>query len=134
MAVLANARDGDKKAVLIRFTGEGKRQGRIGYILETPVWKTSYRLMLEEGQPALVEGWAIVQNTTEQDWNEVNLTLVSGRPISFQMELYEPVYLPRPWEQLELYRSVRPPTHEQDLRSQPKLASAPHSAEQKEAM
>jgi len=115
LAVLASARDVDKKTVVIRFTGEGKRQGRIGYILETPVWKTSYRLVLEEGKPALLQGWAIVENTTEEDWNEVSLALVSGRPISFQMDLYQPLYLPRPWEKLELYASLRPRVYEQDL-------------------
>ena len=115
LAVLASARDVDKKTVVIRFTGEGKRQGRVGYILETPVWKTSYRLVLEEGKPAILQGWAIVENTTEEDWNEVSLALVSGRPISFQMDLYQPLYLPRPWEKLELYASLRPRVYEQDL-------------------
>jgi len=115
LAVLASARDVDKKTVVIRFTGEGKRQGRVGYILETPVWKTSYRLVLEEGKPAILQGWAIVENTTEEDWNEVSLALVSGRPISFQMDLYQPLYLPRPMEKLELYASLRPRVYEQDL-------------------
>ncbi len=142
LAVLATARDVDKKAVVIRFTGEGKRQGRIGYILETPVWKTSYRLVLEEGKPALLQGWAIVENTTEEDWNEVNLALVSGRPISFQMDLYQPLYLPRPMEKLELYASLRPRVYEQDLsrrereflaRAADKAAEVAMDAEREEA-
>jgi len=115
LAVLATARDVDKKSVVLRFSGEGKRQGRVGYILETPVWKTSYRLVLEDGKPAILQGWAIVENTTEEDWNEVSLALMSGRPISFQMDLYQPLYVPRPWEKLELYASLRPRVYEQDL-------------------
>ncbi|HPP53939.1 MAG TPA: hypothetical protein PK777_13380, partial [Thermoguttaceae bacterium] len=114
LAVLATARDVDKKSVVLRFSGEGKRQGRVGYILETPVWKTSYRLVLEDGKPAILQGWAIVENTTEEDWNEVSLALMSGRPISFQMDLYQPLYVPRPWEKLELYASLRPRVYEQD--------------------
>src|SRR5205085_5150876 len=44
----------------------------------------------------MMQGWAIVENTTDQDWNGVRLSLVSGRPVSFQMDLYEPLYTFRP--------------------------------------
>ena len=44
-----------------------------------------------------------------------SLTLVSGRPISFTMDLYQPLYIPRPEEQLELYASLRPQVYGQDL-------------------
>jgi len=48
-----------------------------------PVWKSSYRLVFgASGQPTL-EGWAIIDNTTGDDWTNVRLALVSGRPISF---------------------------------------------------
>src|SRR5581483_43499 len=60
-------------------------------------------------------GWAIVENTTEQDWNKVNLTLVSGRPISFIMDLYQPLYLPRPVVVPELFASLRPQSYDQSL-------------------
>ncbi len=56
-----------------------------------------------------------MENTSEEDWSGVNLTLVSGRPISFTMDLYQPLYVPRPEEQLELYASLRPQTYGQDL-------------------
>ncbi|MCS7306077.1 MAG: hypothetical protein NZ602_13355 [Thermoguttaceae bacterium] len=125
LAVLASSRDVNKRTIILRFPGRGRRQARIGYLLETPVWKTSYRLVLEEGKPAWLQGWAIVENTTDQDWNQVDLTLVSGRPVSFQMELYEPVYLPRPWEQIDLHRSLRPRVHEQDLLHPEKIAEQP---------
>ena len=42
---------------------QGKRKVRIGYLLETPVWKTSYRLVTEKDSVVL-QGWAIVENTT----------------------------------------------------------------------
>ena len=46
LAALVQARDQDKKPVTINFTGAGERRVRIGYVVETPVWKTSYRLLL----------------------------------------------------------------------------------------
>jgi len=107
LAVLAGAHDADKKSVLLEFAGTGKRPVRVSYILEAPVWKTSYRLVLDEDKPFL-QGWATVDNTTDEDWTAVQLTLVSGRPISFIQDLYEPLYIDRPEVKPELYASLRP--------------------------
>jgi hypothetical protein len=115
LLVLASGKSQDKKAVSLSFLGAGKRPVRVGYIQEAPIWKTSYRLVLADDAPPFLQGWAIVENTTESDWNDVNLTLVSGRPISFVMDLYEPMYLDRPEVKPELFASLRPRTYDQDL-------------------
>ena len=114
LAVLASAHATDKKSVELSFLGKGARRVRVGYIQQTPVWKTTYRLVLSDQKP-LLQGWAIVENTSDEDWNGVNLTLVSGRPISFTMDLYEPLYIHRPEVALELYGSLRPQVYGQDL-------------------
>ncbi|MBU4399895.1 MAG: DUF4139 domain-containing protein [Planctomycetes bacterium] len=115
LSVLASAHAADKKSVELSFLGKGPRRVRVGYIQETPVWKTTYRLVLADDRKPLLQGWAIVENTSEEDWSNVRLTLVSGRPISFTMDLYQPLYIPRPEVQLELYASLRPQTYGQDL-------------------
>jgi hypothetical protein len=109
LAALVQARDQDKKPVTINFNGTGERHVRIGYVVETPVWKTSYRLLLDDkGKFGKLQGWAIVENQTESDWNGISLALVSGRPISFMMDLYQPLYATRPTVVPELYASLRP--------------------------
>lgn len=112
LATLASGHDADKKTVELRFNGKGKRRVRASYLLETPIWKTSYRLALGGDKAPYLQGWATVENATESDWKDVQLSLVSGRPISFIMDLYTPLYVPRPIEQLELYASLRPPEME----------------------
>jgi hypothetical protein len=112
LATLATAHDADKKTVTLSFEGQGKRQVRAAYLLEAPVWKTSYRLELSGDKKPFLQGWAIVENATESDWKNVELSLISGRPISFRMDLYTPLYVPRPMEQMELYASLRPPEYE----------------------
>ncbi len=108
---LALSHDTQKKAVSLSFAGEGKRPVRVGYVTESPIWKTSYRLVLnKEGKPFL-QGWAIVENTGDEDWKDVRMGLVSGRPISFQMNLYDPLYLARPVVEPELFASLRPVTY-----------------------
>lgn len=112
LAALAAGHDADKKTVAVHFEGAMQRQVRVAYLLEAPIWKTSYRLALSDEDDPFLQGWATVDNATEEDWNNVRLSLVSGRPISFRMDLYTPLYVPRPVEQLELYASLRPPDYE----------------------
>ncbi len=114
LALLVESRDSNRKPVTIHFSGKGARAVQLGYIAEAPVWKTSYRLVLGEKDISL-QGWAIVENTSDFDWEKVDLTLVSGRPISFIQDLYTPLYLPRPVVQPKLYASLRPQTYDEGL-------------------
>jgi hypothetical protein len=124
LAALAKARDQDKKPVEIHFHGAGQRRVRMGYVVEAPVWKTSYRLVLEEpkgaaakipGHGAKLQGWAIVENQTDNDWTDVQMSLVSGRPISFIQDLYHSLYIPRPVVNPESYASLIPQTYENGI-------------------
>lgn len=115
LATLATSRDSEKKSVVLSFEGQGQRKVRVSYLLEAPIWKTSYRLALQPDGKPFLQGWATVENATEEDWKEVKLSLVSGRPISFTMDMYTPLYVPRPREELELYASLRPPEYEGEM-------------------
>ena len=115
LAVLATGHDTQKKTVVLNFTGTGRRRVQVAYITAAPVWKTSYRLVLSENQPPLLQGWAIVENTSDDDWHDIELSLVSGRPVSFVMDMYSPLYIQRPEVVPELYTSLRPPEYEQSL-------------------
>lgn len=55
-----------------------------------------------------IQGWAIVENNTDQDWHDVRLGLVSGRPVSFQMDLYEPLFVTRPFVPVPMIPGVAP--------------------------
>ena len=105
---LALTHDAQKKSVSVNFIGEGKREVKVGYVVENPIWKTSYRLVLDKHGKPFLQGWAVVDNPTDEDWNQVGMALISGRPISFQMDLYQPLYVPRPKVELELFASLRP--------------------------
>ncbi len=128
LEVLASSHDMQKKTVKLEFDGKGRRRVRVAYIVETPVWKTSYRLALSETPRPFLQGWAIVENTTDEDWENVRLSLVSGRPISFKMDLYEPLYVKRPVVVSELYESLRPQVYEQAMEEAPEKAREPEEA------
>ncbi len=124
LAALGEHRADRTKTVDVTVNGNGGREVIVGYIHEMPVWKTSYRLILPDspkGDAAMkagestMQGWAIVENTTDEDWNSVNLSLVSGRPVSFQMDLYEPLYVFRPMIPVPTVPGVMPRAYEGGL-------------------
>jgi hypothetical protein len=106
LSLLSQARNRDKRAVLIE--GEGARRLTARYLVPAAVWKSSYRLIFPETGDPTLEGWAIVDNSSGEDWNNVELTVVSGRPVSFVTRLYDPKYLERPRAELAEDMAVRP--------------------------
>ena len=72
--------------------------------------------MLDQKNKPYLQGWAVVENPTSEDWNGVEMALISGRPISFQMDLYNPLYISRPNVEPELFASLRPQTYSGALR------------------
>ena len=135
LAVLATGSDDARRTVTLGFEGENRRSVRVGYVTEAPLWKVSYRLVLgEEAEgdaagKAYLQGWALVENTSDDDWNGIALSLVSGRPISFIQDLYQPLYVPRPVVEPDIIASPFPQTHGGDLAAaQPPPAGAMPSA------
>ena len=96
--------------------GDGERRLRVSYTVETPVWKATYRVLLPRDgsdEAPLIQGWAVVDNTQDEDWIEVDLSLIAGLPISFVHDLYSPRYLRRPVVKVEEQASIAPPMVEE---------------------
>jgi hypothetical protein len=113
LGLVAAARDQDVRRMTISTTGAGDRNLYVSYISEVPIWKTTYRIVLPtkaEKKP-LLQGWAIVDNTVGEDWNNVELSLVAGAPHSFIQQLSEPYYGRRPVVPLPESVQLSPQTH-----------------------
>ncbi len=107
---LTQGLDDGVRPITLHFRGKGRRDVRAGYLLESPAWKTSYRLVLAPKTKPYLQGWAVVENPGDEDWQNVNLSLVSGRPISFIQDLATPVYIVRPVVAPQIIGSVTPQT------------------------
>jgi hypothetical protein len=109
-AIQAN-RAKEARTLDLATRGQGHRTVRVAYIVTVPVWKASYRLTLP-GDPtaskAGLQGWATVENLSGQDWKEVELTLVSGRPVAFHQALYDAYYVTRPEVPVEVAGRLNP--------------------------
>jgi hypothetical protein len=108
LTVVNQSRSTDKRSIYIDSSDTKERQIDASYMIPTPVWKSSYRLIFaDKGEPTL-EGWAIIDNTTGEDWTNVRLAVVSGRPVSFISNLYEPKYVARQTAELAEDRAANP--------------------------
>ncbi len=117
LAALTSARSKDKRSVYIDSTDSKSRDVKASYIMPMPAWKSSYRLLFDESGPnqtskdQTLEGWAIVDNTTGDDWTNVHISLISGKPISFLTELYDPKYIHRETAELPEDKALAPTLH-----------------------
>jgi hypothetical protein len=93
--LIAASRNSFSRELTVNLPGSGRRNVSISYVIPSPVWKVSYRLDLGTQRP-LFQGWAIVDNNSDNDWVNVELSLVAGRPTSFIQNLYPPYYVWRP--------------------------------------
>ena len=92
----ASTRRRDAKTITITSDGSSQREMVVSYIVAAPIWKTTYRVVLDEQGKPFFQGWAIVDNVGEEDWSNVRLSLVSGSPVSFIQNLQTPLYRYRP--------------------------------------
>jgi hypothetical protein len=117
LGLLSSVRQQDIRRMTIATAGTGDRQLYVSYVSEVPVWKTTYRIVLpsKPGDEPLLQGWAIVDNTVGEDWNNVELSLVAGAPQSFIEPLSQPYYARRPVIPLPEAAQLTPQTHESSM-------------------
>lgn len=115
LRLLASTRDKDVRRMTISTAGDGDRPLLVSYISEVPVWKCTYRIVVPPTGKPLLQGWAVVDNTVGEDWNNVDLSLVAGAPQSFVQELSQPYYTRRPVVPLPENAMITPQTLEATL-------------------
>ncbi|HVY14723.1 MAG TPA: hypothetical protein VHB27_05825 [Rhodopila sp.] len=106
-AIRAQARQAVRH-VTIHLTGGGKRTVDIGYVAGAPLWKATYRLVLDPGSTAHLQGWATLENQSGADWKGVALTLQYGNPVAFRQALYRSYFVQRPEVPVEILGHVLP--------------------------
>ncbi len=120
--VIAGKKKDAKKIIINCESGgddEVERNISVSFIREAPIWKTSYRLIMSKKQAmeqkCLISGWGLIENTTNQDWEEIKLSLVAGLPVSFIYSFYRPIFIQRPVIQPPKILSARPTEIEEGL-------------------
>jgi len=109
-AILDN-RARDMRTLAINLRGDGKRDVGIAYVVEAPLWKSAYRVVLpKSGSESLMQGWAVVENMTGSNWDDVEMTLISGNPVTYRQPLYTSYYVSRPELPVSVFGRIMPRT------------------------
>ncbi len=111
LAAVALHRARDRRTLQIVSRGEGRRLVRVAYVVAAPLWKASYRLSLDAdptGTRGLLQGWAVIENLSGQDWRQIELTLASGNPVTFRQALYQAYFVNRPEVPVEVMGQILP--------------------------
>jgi len=100
----------DARHLSLRSAGAGPRKVRVGFVAGAPLWKATYRLVLpaKEGDKARLQGWAVLENVSATDWNDVDLSLQYGNPVTFRQALYRSYYVQRPEVPVEVLGRILP--------------------------
>ena len=129
LGLMDSSHQEDIRHLVLSTTGTGNREVRVSYTSEVPVWKTTYRIILPGPEsPAaskpMLQGWAVVDNTVGEDWNDVELSLAAGAPQSFVQELSQPYYIARAVVPMPRGAMLMPQTHAGTLSSEESEKSA----------
>ncbi|MFL6230312.1 MAG: carboxypeptidase regulatory-like domain-containing protein [Pyrinomonadaceae bacterium] len=111
----ASARRRDAKTIVVTSDGAGTREMLVSYIIAAPIWKTTYRVVLDSTGKPFFQGWAIVDNVSDEDWDNVELSLISGTPISFIQPIQQPFYRYRPVIPMPSDLRLEPQVHDPSL-------------------
>jgi hypothetical protein len=117
------------RRVTLHSAGPGHRTVRVGYVAEAPLWKATYRLVLpaSDGDPARLQGWAVLENKSGADWDGVALGLQYGNPVTFRQAIYESYFVQRPEVPVEVLGRILPSV---DTRARPAQVAAAKAAPQ----
>ncbi|HEX3145407.1 MAG TPA: hypothetical protein VHQ64_15650 [Pyrinomonadaceae bacterium] len=108
----ASARRRDAKTIVVTSDGAGSREMLVSYTVAAPIWKTTYRVVLDSSGKPFFQGWAIVDNVSDEDWTNISLSLVSGSPVSFIQPIQKPFYRYRPIVPMPDDLKLNPQTYE----------------------
>lgn len=123
LGALAADRSADRRTIEVRLDGPTDASATLTYVVAAPVWKPTWRVVLPTGAaPARFQGWAVLENRTGIDWEDVALTLSSGTPVALHQSLYESVMVPRPEAPLRVGRRLQP-TIDQGVMKEEEMAA-----------
>lgn len=130
LKALADLGQRDRRTLKVTVKGDGPRNVRVAYLIEAPLWKTSYRLTMPDDPLATsagMQGWAVVENLSGEDWKDVELTIVSGNPVTFKQALYDTYYVERTSVPVEVLGRLLPPVDSGAVPAQPRISSLNNS-------
>ncbi|HSP72632.1 MAG TPA: hypothetical protein VLN26_09705, partial [Gaiellaceae bacterium] len=80
--------DGTNLVMKLQLPTKNTADVVLTYVTEAPAWKPSYRVVVGDKREVMLEGWAIVDNTSGEDWKAVKVGVGSSSALSFRYDLW----------------------------------------------
>ncbi|MBA3455478.1 MAG: carboxypeptidase regulatory-like domain-containing protein [Deltaproteobacteria bacterium] len=104
------ADDGSYLTMTLETTDVKRAEVLLTYVTEAPAWKPSYRIVVGSGGKVMLEGWAIVDNTTTEDWKGVLVGVGASSALAFRYDLWSVRQIDRDLLAGEEKFAIAPPT------------------------
>lgn len=106
----AGANNDGKVDMTIQVADPSVREVVLTYITESPAWKPSYRVVVDDQNKVKLQGWAVVDNTSGETWRKVRVGVGSSSALSFRFDLRSVKTVWRETLKAEERFAVAPPT------------------------
>ncbi|CTQ61792.1 DUF4139 domain-containing protein [Roseibium album] len=96
LSAVGSGKSDGARTVSIKVAGEGAREVSVSYVVPTPIWKTAYRVVMLPEDKARLQAWAVLENASGEDWDDVRVKLSSGAPVTLKQRLHDLYWRQRP--------------------------------------
>ncbi|MBK66892.1 MAG: hypothetical protein CMP22_02030 [Rickettsiales bacterium] len=129
LSALKETNEKGSKTIKIVLDGTKSREVSYSYVIPAPLWKSAYRMVLPDfnsnDKTGVLQGWAILENMSGQDWSDVKLSLTSGSPVTYKQNLYESYYRARPTLPIQTVGALNPHKDEGTIEEMSFMDAAP---------
>jgi hypothetical protein len=94
----------------VHLPGHGPHKVKLSYVTEAPAWKPTYRILVGSDGKLELQAWAVVDNTSGEDWEQVKLGVGSSSAMAFRFDLRGFRFVQRQQLQGEQLFAVAPPS------------------------
>ena len=94
----------------VHLPGSGPHRVKLSYVTEAPAWKPTYRILVGQDGKLELQAWAVVDNTSGEDWEQVKLGVGSSSALAFRFDLRGFRFVQRQQLQGEQLFAVAPPS------------------------
>ncbi|GES46208.1 hypothetical protein RsS62_54600 [Rhizobium dioscoreae] len=123
-AAIARGKNDRTRAIDIKVNGV-KDSGAIGltYVVPSPIWKTAYKVVIDEKNKARLQAWTVLENASGEDWKGIKLTLTSAEPVTLKQGLHQLYWKERQEVPVNTASNNVPDPDSGDLSNRQRLAS-----------
>ena len=125
LSAVGNGKSDGARTVALKVAGEGAREVAVSYVVPAPIWKTAYRVVTMAGDKARLQAWAVLENASGEDWDDVRITLSSGAPVTLKQRLHDLYWKQRKEVPVDVSSGYVPPV---DMGAEPQFDVAESEA------